>query len=329
MDSRRSAEEAGIGAFEVTMQGAAPSTSDTLSRGVQLRLFPAPKPLVERLGVDFFRRVPDAPGVYLMSDGCGVLLYIGKAKSLRARLNSYRHVQPERASRKVVRLIHAVRSVVWEICACPNSALLRENELLRLHKPKFNVMNTRPEHYLFIGVSNSVDEIRLRLTKQPVPLPGETLHGAFKSLGRVRAGFAALLRLLWATEHLLASVYNFPMPLAAERCADEFTMQPLRSDARQLADLLRRLLDGHDDTLIQQFTSVATPNNGAALCLQRFLEADVEALKLFHQFGPARNRSLRDHHVYEDEVISQDDLDDLLVLMPRPQSSEVVAGSAV
>ena len=320
MDSRRSAEEAGIGAFEATMQEAAPSSSDTLNRGVQLRLFPAPKPLVERLGVDFFRRVPDAPGVYLMSDGCGVLLYIGKAKSLRARLNSYRHVQPERASRKVVRLIHAVRSVVWEICACPKSALLRENELLRLHKPKFNVMNTRPEHYLFIGVRVSVGGIRLRLTKQPVPLPGETLHGAFKSLGRVRAGFAALLRLLWATEHLPVSVYSFPMPLVAERCPDEFIIRMLRSNAGHFADLLRRMLDGRDDDIIQQFESAPTAASGVALCLQRFLETDVAALKLFHQFGPARNRSLRDVFVYENTVIGQDELDDLLVLMPRTSS---------
>lgn len=296
---------------------------------VQLRLFPAPKPLVERLGVDFFRRVPDAPGVYLMADGFERLLYVGKAKSLRARLNSYRHVQPERASRKVVRLIHAVRTIVWEVCACPNTALLRENELLRLHKPKFNVMNTRPEYYSFIGARNPVGEIRLRLTKQPVSLPGETLHGAFKSLGRVRAGFAALLRLLWATEHLPVSVYNFPMALVAERCPEEFTLRMLRSDAVEVADLLRRMLDGRDDDLIQQFTSVATPMNEAALCLQRLHDIDVAKLKLFHQFGPARNRSLREHHVYEDEVIAQDDLDDLLALMPKTQRSEPVVEGAV
>ena len=285
---------------------------------LQLRLFPAPKPLVERLGVEFFRRVPDAPGVYLMADERERLLYIGRAKSLRARLNSYRHVQPERASRKMVRLIHAVRSVVWEVCACPNSALLRENELLRLHKPKFNAMNTRPEHYLFIGVRNSVDEIRLRLTKQPVSLPGETLRGAFKSVGRVRAGFAALLRLLWATAHLPVSVYNFPMALVAERCPDELTLRMLRSDAGHVAGLLRRTLDGRDDDLIQQFERVATLTNDAAVCLQRFHEADVAILKLFHQFGPARNRSLRDNFVYENEVIGQAELDDLLVLAPKP-----------
>jgi GIY-YIG catalytic domain len=294
---------------------------------VQLRLFPAPKPLVERLGVDFFRRVPDAPGVYLMSDERERLLYVGKAKSLRARLNSYRHVQPERASRKVVRLIHAVRSVVWEVCACPNSALLRENELLRLHKPKFNVMNARPEHYLFVGVRVCADELHLRLTKQPVRLPGESLHGAFKSLGRVRDGFAALLRLLWTTEHHLVSIYDFPMPLVAERCPDQFKVRVTRSKAADVVELLRRMLDGRGDELIQQFRSVATLTCEPPLCLQRFHELDVATLQDFYQFGPARNRSLRDNFVCEGEVIPQGELDDLLVLMPKlPRNCAMVAG---
>lgn len=67
----------------------------------------------------------------------------------------------------------------------------------------------------------------------------------------------------------------------------------------------------------------------AALCLQRLHEADVATLKLFHHFGPARNRRLREHHVYIEEVIAKDDLDDLLVLMPRSQRSEMVLESAV
>lgn len=75
--------------------------NDCSQRHQQLRLFPAPKPLVERLGVDFLRRVPDAPGVYLMADEFERLLYVGKAKSLRARLNSYRHVHPLCANQQV------------------------------------------------------------------------------------------------------------------------------------------------------------------------------------------------------------------------------------
>ena len=49
--------------------------------------------------------------------------------------------------------------------------------------------------------------------------------------------------------------------------------------------------------------------------------------KLFYQFGPTRNRSLRDHHFYEDETIAQDELDDLLVLMPRSHRPETAAST--
>jgi predicted GIY-YIG superfamily endonuclease len=280
----------------------------------QLRLFPAPKPLVERLGVEFFRRVPTAPGVYLMAGERERLLYVGKANNLRQRLNSYRHVQPERASRKVVRLIHEVRSVTWEICSCAASALLRENELLRLHKPKFNVMNARPEHYLFIGVRAEPEVIHLRLTNQPMRLPGEKLHGAFKGLGRVRAGFAALLRLLWATEHQPPSVFAYPMALVAERCPETFAVRMTKLEPERMADRLHRLLDGVDDELVEWFMNAVPVSEGAGLCHQRFHELDAAALKLFCEFGPARNRNLRERCALDDAIIAQAELDDLLVL---------------
>ena len=49
----------------------------------QLWLFPPPKPLVERLGEEFFRTLPTGPGVYFMCGSTEGVLYVGKARNLR------------------------------------------------------------------------------------------------------------------------------------------------------------------------------------------------------------------------------------------------------
>jgi excinuclease UvrABC nuclease subunit len=77
----------------------------------QLWLFDPPKPLVERFGSEFFRGLPERPGVYLM---CGVgegVLYVGKARNLLKRLSAYRVANPERMSRRMIRLLHQTRRI--------------------------------------------------------------------------------------------------------------------------------------------------------------------------------------------------------------------------
>src|SRR5262245_46776797 len=113
----------------------------------QLRLFESPKPLAERLGREFFRKVPRRPGVYIMSSQDQRVLYVGYSKNLRHRLASYKNAHAERAPRKIIRLIHGVHSIVWEECESIQAARLRENELLRTHRPRFNTVNTYPQAY--------------------------------------------------------------------------------------------------------------------------------------------------------------------------------------
>jgi excinuclease UvrABC nuclease subunit len=104
----------------------------------QTLLFPDPRPLVERLGPDFFRQLTDRPGVYLMQDAAGVVLYVGKAKNLRQRLGHYRVANPDRLGRRHLRLLRQVARIELQECADEIAALVREAELLRALKPKFN-----------------------------------------------------------------------------------------------------------------------------------------------------------------------------------------------
>jgi hypothetical protein len=104
----------------------------------QQRFWPDPQPLVERLGRDFFRQLPETPGVYLMHGSADLVLYVGKAKSLRHRLSSYRIANPERMKRRTLRLLRLVERIAWEECSDELAAIRREAELLLALKPRFN-----------------------------------------------------------------------------------------------------------------------------------------------------------------------------------------------
>jgi predicted GIY-YIG superfamily endonuclease len=159
----------------------------------QQRFWPDSQPLVERLGRDFFRQLPERPGVYLMHGATDIVLYVGKATSLRHRVGSYRVANPERMKRRTLRLLTLVHRIAWEECSDEPAAIRREAELLLQLKPRFNragVWRGNPRHLLwrFFGA-------RLELAV------GETATAGWQSFGPFGSGIvflrAALIRLLW------------------------------------------------------------------------------------------------------------------------------------
>jgi len=111
---------------------------------MQLLLFPPPQPLVDRLGREFFRAVPEVPGVYFMCGDEAGVLYVGKAKNLRRRLASYRSANPDRLTRRIFRLLFRVTRIYWDECADEASATERERRRLLALQPRFNVAGRYP-----------------------------------------------------------------------------------------------------------------------------------------------------------------------------------------
>lgn len=104
----------------------------------QLWFWPPPRPLVDRFGRDFFRQLPAAPGVYFFCGNEAGVLYVGKAKNLRRRLSTYRVANPERLPRRMIRMLHQVRRIHWDVCASESAARHREALLISVLNPKFN-----------------------------------------------------------------------------------------------------------------------------------------------------------------------------------------------
>jgi excinuclease ABC subunit C len=98
------------------------------------------------------RECPQQPGVYGMVDAAGELIYVGKAKSLRARLLSY--FRPKSRDPKAGAILGKTRRVVWEPGPSEFAALLRELELIRRWRPRCNVQGQpgrRRRGYVCVG----------------------------------------------------------------------------------------------------------------------------------------------------------------------------------
>jgi|ERR1035437_4542854 predicted GIY-YIG superfamily endonuclease len=159
----------------------------------QLLLIPDPRPLVERLGADFFRTVPKRPGVYLMRDANEKVLYVGKAKSLRSRLQNYRIANPDKMPRRHLKMLRQVARIEFRFAHNETAALKNESEMIRSLKPKFNRAGVWPGKTKFI-VWQIVGD-RLELGIAALPQPGWQRFGPVKS--SCRCLHQTLARVLW------------------------------------------------------------------------------------------------------------------------------------
>jgi excinuclease ABC subunit C len=97
--------------------------------------------------------LPQQPGVYIYRAASGEVLYVGKAKNLRARVRSY--FSAERlAEAKTGRLVHAAHSLDYILVDNEKEALALENLLIKQHKPRFNVLLRDDKTYPYIKLTH-------------------------------------------------------------------------------------------------------------------------------------------------------------------------------
>ncbi len=253
----------------------------------QSLLFPDPRPLVERLGTAFFRGLTERPGVYLMLDASGLVLYVGKAKNLRKRLRSYRVANPDRMGRRQLRLLRQVERIDLQECADEAAALAREAELLLELKPKFNRAGVWPATPRFLRRRWAGQKLELTLT--------ETAEGAGHFFGPFGGGIlhlrAALARLLWLAWNPVVGSAAMPAGWVHGRLGElaRIAVPPEKElDAPQVEAILTRLFAGDGDglqTWVSERTQTLSCPHDLAL-----RDADLETVSQFLQARARRTR---------------------------------------
>ncbi len=102
---------------------------------------------------DLIANAPRAPGVYKMYGADDTLLYVGKAKNLSNRLRQYVDVSKLELHKQVMRSL--VTRIAWEIVPTESDALVREQELIKTQRPKYNIMLTDGKMYPMLALTNS------------------------------------------------------------------------------------------------------------------------------------------------------------------------------
>lgn len=101
------------------------------------------------------KTLPNSPGVYLMQNSEGEIIYVGKAKNLKNRVSSYFLLEHEKGS-KVEKMVENVKNFEYIITDSEFEALVLECSLIKKHQPKYNILLKDSKGYSYIKISNEI-----------------------------------------------------------------------------------------------------------------------------------------------------------------------------
>jgi excinuclease ABC subunit C len=204
------------------------------------------------------RRLPDKPGVYLMKDRLGRIIYVGKARSLKKRVSSYfQRSRSQVVHPKIRALIEMIADVDTVEVKSEPEALLLEGKLIKQWRPRYNTDFTDDKRFLLVRVDPAEELPRFRLTRirrdERSRYFGPFAHSGLlrKTLAQMRRRFGVLLadaspkKLPDGTWQLYDDVrrelYGFPNTVdeAAYRSRVEEACAFLEGKSREWLDTLR------------------------------------------------------------------------------------------
>ena len=222
-----------------------PETSPSLLRDAEIA--PATRTLMEILD-----RLPISPGVYLMKDGAGKVIYVGKAANLRVRVRQY--FQP--ASSDVRAFIPLLEGIVGDIetvvTGNEKEALLLENTLIKRHQPRFNVKLTDDKNFLVLRLDPRAPWPRLEVTRK-IAEDGAHYFGPYHSATSCRRTLRVVNRhfqLRTCTDKTLASRTRPCLQFQIKRCPAPCAREVDRGNYAQQVHFVRLFLDGRRTELL-------------------------------------------------------------------------------
>jgi excinuclease ABC subunit C len=141
------------------------------------------------------KRLPDRPGVYLMKDARGTVIYVGKAQNLRSRVRNYWQKQTGGGESQLIRsVIERIADLEYTMTDSVSEALLLEINLVKRYRPRYNVRLKDDKSYPFIKITLAEDFPRVERTRK-LPADGSRYFGPYASASSVDEAMNLIRRL--------------------------------------------------------------------------------------------------------------------------------------
>jgi excinuclease ABC subunit C len=197
--------------------------------------------------------LPAKPGVYLMKDREERILYVGKAINLRARVRSYFHTSASQ-SPKIQRLVAAIADIDFIITASELEALILESNLIKRHKPKYNVRLKDDKRYPYIKVAWQEDFPKVLVVRR-MEQDGARYFGPFTAAWAVQQTLHTLRPVfpyLTCNRIITGQDERACLYLDIGRCLGPCIGAASKEEYRAMIDGLCRFLEGKSDEIVAE-----------------------------------------------------------------------------
>ncbi len=240
------------------------------------------------------KRLPNRPGVYLMKDARGVVLYVGKAQSLRNRVRSYWQKQTIGPEGQLVRsVIDKIADLDYTMTDSVSEALLLEINLVKRYRPRYNVRLKDDKSYPFIKITWADEFPRIERTRK-LPNDGSRYFGPYASATSVDEAMN-LIRRLFPFRTCTLDIHEGKKAIERpcllyhiKRCQAPCVGYIGKADYREQIEPIERFLEGRYETVAKDLgremdeASQATEYERAAALRDkiRAIERTMESQKM-------------------------------------------------
>jgi len=247
----------------------------------------------------FVKTLPPSPGVYRMIDAAGEVMYVGKARNLKARVTNY--TRPEALETRLQRMIASTATMEVVRTETESEALLLEANLIKRLKPRFNVALRDDKSFPYILIATDQEAPEILLHRGTRRRPGH-YFGPFASAGAVRRTITSLQKaflLRSCTASFYASRTRPCLLHQIKRCAGPCTREIELDDYRKLVDEAVEFLSGKSKSV---HAHVSAEMNEAAenLDFERAasLRDRLSALAMIQSNGDVTSHSVEEADVF-------------------------------